>query len=79
MCLVEYQILALMVLTFSVLSNREDQAAGESHLDAFFFLTLFSSFSIIRFCKLYLICFPLFCSYPTIILLQCFYLSACVS
>lgn len=66
---------------FSVWGNREDPAAGESRLDLFYPF-LFSSHSIIKvslLCKLYLICFPLFCFYPSIILLNCFYLSPCVS
>ena len=52
-----------------------------NHIWVFFFLTLFALLFIrvCLLCKLYLICFPLFCSYPSIILLQCFYLSAFVS
>lgn len=45
MCLAEYQIPALMMLTcvFTVWSNREDQATGESHLGVFFLNPLCSS------------------------------------
>ena len=90
MCLVECQILAFSACAcgcslFEVI--EEIQQLG-NHIWMFFFILiffyplLFSSLSIIKLsplCKLYLICFPLFCSYPSIILLQCFSPCACVS
>lgn len=67
---------------FSVWSNREDPAARKSFASFFLPSLLFSSLSIIKLsfmCKRYPIYFPLFCCYPAIILLQCLYLSPCVS
>lgn len=76
----ESPALCTCMCLFSVWGNREAPSAGESHLD-FFYPFLFCSNSIISLSllgKLYLICFALFCFYPPIILLHCFYLSPCV-
>lgn len=71
------------VYVLSVWSNKEDPAATVRNVDdspePCLVSLLFALSHPVLSSSLYLICFPLFCSYPSIILLQCFYLSSCVS